>query len=305
MRSSTCGQMDVRLSSPAAGPLTSPVCWPSSARSSTGTTTSSSTVFALGGWTTSTSCAPPRKRATSSTGRTVAERPTRWAGRANRSSSRSRDSARCAPRLVPATAWTSSTITVSTPRSDSRACEVRMRKSDSGVVMRMSGGVRASRRRSSAGVSPDRTPTRMSGSGRPSRVAACRMPTRGARRLRSTSTARAFIGETYSTRHRRAESVGSASEASRSIDQRKAARVLPDPVGATTSALRPAPIASHAPVWAAVGAWNDASNHACVAGLNRPAPEGGVERDRLTRSSSPAPPTAPPPVPPLSHPSGC
>ena len=48
---------------------------------------------------------------------------------------------------------------VSIPRSVSRACEVRSRKSDSGVVMRMSGGVRSIRRRSSAGVSPVRTAT--------------------------------------------------------------------------------------------------------------------------------------------------
>ena len=98
--------------------------------------------------------------------------------------------------MVPARACTSSTITVSTPASASRAAEVRMRKSDSGVVMRMSVGVRAKARRSSAGVSPERTATVMSGSGRPSRVAAWRMPTSGLRRLRSTSTASAFIGET-------------------------------------------------------------------------------------------------------------
>ena len=74
--------------------------------------------------------------------------------------------------------------------------EVRMRNSDSGVVMSTSVGVRAKARRSSAGVSPERTETVMSGSGTPSRVAACRMPTSGLRRLRSTSTASAFIGET-------------------------------------------------------------------------------------------------------------
>ena len=62
--------------------------------------------------------------------------------------------------------------------------------------MRMSGGVRAKRRRSSAGVSPERMATVRSGSGSPSRVDACRMPVSGARRLRSTSTASAFIGET-------------------------------------------------------------------------------------------------------------
>ena len=87
-------------------------------------------------------------------------------------------------------------ITVSTPRSDSRAAEVSSRNSDSGVVIRMSGGVRAKARRSSAGVSPVRMPTVMSGGGRPSRPAACRMPVSGARRLRSTSTASALSGLT-------------------------------------------------------------------------------------------------------------
>jgi hypothetical protein len=82
------------------------------------------------------------------------------------------------------------------PASASRTDDVSMRKSDSGVVMRMSVGVRANARRSLAGVSPERTLTPMSGPGTPSRVAAWPMPTSGARRLRSTSTASAFIGET-------------------------------------------------------------------------------------------------------------
>ena len=42
--------------------------------------------------------------------------------------------------MVPATAWTSSTITVSTSRRLSRAWLVSIRNSDSGVVIRMSGG---------------------------------------------------------------------------------------------------------------------------------------------------------------------
>jgi len=98
--------------------------------------------------------------------------------------------------LVAHTACTSSTITVSMPRNDSRAAEVSSRNSDSGVVMRMSGGRRVKARRSSAGVSPVRIPTLISGGGRPSRLAACRIPVSGARRLRSTSTARALSGLT-------------------------------------------------------------------------------------------------------------
>lgn len=57
-------------------------------------------------------------------------------------------------------------MTVSTPLSASRTDEVSMRKSDSGVVMRMSVGVRAKARRSLAGVSPERTLTLMSGGAR-------------------------------------------------------------------------------------------------------------------------------------------
>ncbi len=98
--------------------------------------------------------------------------------------------------MVPATACTSSTMTVSTPRSASRAWLVRIRNSDSGVVMSTSGGSRPNVRRSAAGVSPERMPTRTSGSGRPRRAAVARIPASGARRLRSTSTARALSGLT-------------------------------------------------------------------------------------------------------------
>ena len=55
------------------------------------------------GCTTVTGRAPPRNDATSSTGRTVADRPMRCAGWGSRASSRSRERARWAPRFVPAT----------------------------------------------------------------------------------------------------------------------------------------------------------------------------------------------------------
>ena len=64
----------------------------------------------------------------------------RRAGFGRSSSSRSRERARWAPRLVPATACTSSRITVSMPVSASRAADVSIRNRDSGVVIRMSGG---------------------------------------------------------------------------------------------------------------------------------------------------------------------
>ena len=221
-----------------------------------------------GGATTVTGRPPARKVATSSIGRTVADSPMRWAGASSSSSRRSSETARCAPRLVGQTACTSSTITVSMPRSDSRAADVRSRNSDSGVVIRMSPGRRANSRRSSAGVSPERIATSMSGTGRPSRSAACRMPVSGPRRLRSTSTASALSGLTYSTRQRRFGSVGGGVAASRSSADRNAASVLPDPVGATTRVCSPRAIASHAPSCAGVGASNAPSSQAWVAGEN-------------------------------------
>ena len=120
---------------------------------------------------------PTRKRPTSSSGDCVALRPIRWTSRSASASRRSSVSARCAPRLVWATAWISSTITHSAPVSISRACEVRMRYSDSGVVMRTSGGLRRMAARSRCGVSPVRMATSMSAP----------MPFSGARRLRSMS----------------------------------------------------------------------------------------------------------------------
>ena len=82
-----------------------------------------------------------------------------------------------APRLVGATAWISSTISASTSVRMSRACEVSIRYSDSGVVIRMSGGLRSIAWRSRCGVSPVRSPT----------VRSAPIPASGARRLRSTS----------------------------------------------------------------------------------------------------------------------
>ena len=143
--------------------------WSCPARScpGTGTTTSTSICLVDGGWTTVTGRPPARNRATSSTGRTVADSPIRCAGRSSSASSRSSETARCAPRLVPATACTSSMMTVRTPVSISRARLVSSRNSDSGVVIRMSAPSRAKTRRSPDGVSPERTATEISGRRRP------------------------------------------------------------------------------------------------------------------------------------------
>ncbi len=225
---------------------------PRSDMSSTGTTIFRSSRFSLGGAAIVTGSAPPRNDATSSGGLTVADSPIRWAGGrlswpAPRSaSSRSSDKARCAPRLPPASACTSSMITVSIPRKPSLARDVSSRNSDSGVVMRMSGGLLASWRRSSAAVSPVRTPTRTCGSGSPMRRIAWPTPARGERRFRSMSTASALSGEMYSTRQRSAASAGVGSVASLSIAHKNAASVLPDPVGAMTSTFSPSPMAFQA-----------------------------------------------------------
>ncbi len=132
----------------------------------------------------------------------------------------------------------------------------------------MSDGSRAKLRRWSAGVSPERTATVIAGGSNPSRAASFRMPTSGDRRLRSTSTASAFNGDTYSTRQRFSLS-GTGSVASRSSAQRKADNVLPEPVGATTRVCRPELIDSHAPAWAAVGVEKLPRNQLAVAGENR------------------------------------
>ncbi|GIV00559.1 MAG: hypothetical protein KatS3mg014_2174 [Actinomycetota bacterium] len=139
---------------------------------------------------------PPRYRATTSSGRWVADRPIRCGGVRQSASSRSSESARCAPRSFGASACTSSTMTQRTGRRISRVRLVSMRKRDSGVVMSTSGGRRAMSRRSRSGVSPVRMATVGSWSGSPSRSAASAIPVSGARRFFSTSTARARSGET-------------------------------------------------------------------------------------------------------------
>lgn len=171
--------------------------------------------------------------------------------------------------MVPATACTSSRITVSTPVSASRVADVSIRNSDSGVVIRMSGGRVARARRSAGGVSPERMPTFTSGSGSPRRTDSWRIPVSGLRRFRSTSTASAFSGDTYSTRQRFRGSAGGGLDVSWSSAARNAASVLPEPVGATTSTSEPSPIARHAPAWAAVGAEKAPVNQPRVAGRSR------------------------------------
>ena len=94
-----------------------------------------------------------------------------------------------------------------------------------------------------------------------------RNPGEGARRFRSTSTASALSGETYSTRQRSRVS-GTGANIRRSIAHRNAASVLPLPVGANTRVDSPRAIAGHPRAWAAVGASKDALNQSRTAGWN-------------------------------------
>ena len=209
--------------------------------SSTGTMTSSSICLALAGCTTVTGRAPPRNVATSAAGRTVADSPIRCARPAapRSASSRSSDSARCAPRLVPATACTSSTMTVSTPRSVSRACEVSSRNSDSGVVMRMSGGcVGELAPLVGRGVTgPHRHRDLRLRQPQPPR----RLPDPGQRRPQVPLDVHRQRLQRRHVEHPAAplRSAGGGAAASRSIAHRNAASVLPDPVGAMTSVSSP------------------------------------------------------------------
>jgi hypothetical protein len=161
--------------------------------------------------------------------------------------------------LVEAMAWISSMMMLSTLRSVSRACEVNIRYKDSGVVIRMSEGRRKKRARSSLGVSPVRTATCSSWYATSRRSALRMMPDSGARRFFSMSKASALSGETYTRRQRSCFS-GAGENSSRSMAQRKAESVLPEPVGASSSVFCCAMIAGQAFNCASVGAAKVSAN---------------------------------------------
>lgn len=165
-------------------------------------------------------------------------------------------------------------MTVCTPVRVWRAAEVSIKNNDSGVVISTSGGWLTSWRRSAGGVSPERTPTLIWGAGRPWRSASRVSPASGVRRLRSTSTANALSGDTYSTRVAAGRSDIGSESAKLSRAHRNAARVFPDPVGAMTSVLSPSAMAAQALAWAAVGAAKVLVNQSRVSALNRLSAEG-------------------------------
>ena len=81
------------------------------------------------------------------------------------------------------------------PNAEIASLEVSSRYKDSGVVIRMSAGWRRNRARSAGGSVACANRDSTAHGTEPRRCAACAMPTSGARRLRSTSTASALIGE--------------------------------------------------------------------------------------------------------------
>ncbi len=203
----------------------------------------------------------------------------RWAGVSSRSSNRSKLNAKCEPRFVPATACTSSTITVSTDARIERAFEVSIKYSDSGVVTRISGGWETMARRSFAVVSPLRVATLTCGACAPNRSYSSRIPASGVSRFLATSTPSAFSGEIYSTRTpflraparfplASVRTVSFACDISLSMAYRNADSVLPEPVGEMTSTLLPFLMAGHASVCACVGVPNTRVNQARVGSLN-------------------------------------
>ena len=168
------------------------------------------------------------------------------------------------PRLPPTTAWTSSRMTDASPVSIARPrIEVSRMLRLSGVVMRISGGRLAIRARSSAGVSPERVRTLTSGIDSPAASNRWRSSSRGARRLRRTSVLSALSGETYSTR---TCPLGHAPATSLSIAHRKAASVLPLPVGAVTRTCFPSATRGQASRCTSVGSPTLSTNHSRIKG---------------------------------------
>ena len=144
--------------------------------------------------------APTSRRAASSMGRIVADKPTRCGrGRAERttsSSRRSMESARCAPRLSDETAWISSTMIVRTSDKARRPdADPSKMNSDSGVVTSTCGGCLSRSRRSFGDVSPVRTAVRTRGAARPDARASSAISAIGTSRFFWTSFDKALSGE--------------------------------------------------------------------------------------------------------------
>ena len=255
--------------------------------SSTGTETVRSQFFRDGGATISTGAEPARNCATSSLGSTVADSPIRWAGLGSSASSRSSDTARCAPRLVPATAWTSSTmigvhLAEGFPGLGRQHQEERFRGGDEDVrrvaeqraavrrrrvpgpdahgderggQVQAFGGLRdADQRRAEVAFDVDAERLER---GNVQHAGAAGLPAGPVR----PSAPGPEVKRERRLRGRRGDEGSSA--------QRNAASVLPEPVGATTRACEPEEMAFQAPFWAGVGAEKAPRNQSRVGRLKR------------------------------------
>ena len=133
-------------------------------------------------------------------------------------------------------------------------------------MIRMWGGRRSMSWRSQAGVSPVRTVTRISGISRPAAIAAFAISASGCCRFFWTSLLRAFKGETYKTWVRSSSSPASACLNRLSRQDRKAASVLPDPVGAAMRRSVPDAIAGQLRACTSVGEPKRSPNQFAITG---------------------------------------
>ena len=278
MRSSTCGQIEVRGSAPAAEPSNSAVGTPSSRMSSTGTTTETSNGLVrrrlhhdgLGGAAEEAGDLLDRAhggRQPDALGGLLqqrvealeGERQVRAAlGGGDRVDLVDDDGLDAGQRLPG-------------PRGEDQ--EQRLRGGDEDV--RRPGG---EPRRSSAGVSPERTPTSTVGSGSPRRCAAWRMPVSGRAQVALDVDGERL--ERGDVEHPAAPLPLGRGRAWRSgCRARTGTRPgsCPTRWGRRPARAGPERMASHAPTWAAVGASKAPANQSRVAGAN---PASGIRDGR-------------------------
>ena len=219
--------------------------------SSTGTTTSRSSSLRVPASTSVISRpVPATKRPISASGRCVADRPIRCIG-----CSSERFEALERERQVRAALRAGDGMhLVEDQRLDAAEHLPSLRRqqenSDSGVVIRMSGGLRSICWRSRCGVSPVRTAT--------ARVE----PRPGERPAQVPLDV--VVERLQAGSRRAAGAPRRVSGSSRSIPTRNAASVFPEPVGAWTSTCAPVAIAGQACSCAGVGPANTRSNHSRV-----------------------------------------
>ena len=147
----------------------------------------------------------------------------------------------------------------------------------------MCGGRFSMARRSCISVSPVRTAVRISGISNPRSPAICRISLSGTSRFFWMSLPSAFSGDTYRTSVRSSRSPASALRTRRSMQARNAASVLPEPVGAEISVVRPARICGQPCSCGSVGVPNFWTNHSATRGCAQAREEGRDMADILTR----------------------